>query len=138
MALYTGQEGRIGRTFDANEPARSFNAPLRSFAQTIEWRIDAARRPANVTPKAWDQNISVPSAIDWVATLRGYADRDASTDPFEWFNTLPLTLNLFPLDNTVDRLNGLGYLEELVHDVVVDGVVTWRAVVRMISAQVFV
>ncbi len=138
MALYTGQEGSVGRNFDPNEPARSFNAPLRSFAQTIEWRIDAARRPVNVTPKAVDQNISVPSSVDWIATLRGYADRDDGTDPFEWFNTLPLTLNLFPLTGTVDRLQGLGYIEELVHNVIVDGVVTWRAVVRMINAQAFV
>jgi len=138
MALYTGQEGSVGRIVDPNEPARPSFPPLRSFSQTTEWRIDAARRPANVTPKAVGQNISVPSSVNWVATLRGYADRDDGTDPFEWFNTLPLTLNLFPLAATVDRLQGLGYIEEILHDVVVDGVVTWRAVVRMISAQAFV
>ncbi len=136
MPIYSGQNGRVFTSADPFEGSFDFPTILHSVGLVFRWVVDANRGPANVTPKAHAQNISIPSAVDWRAELWGVANRDSASAPMEWFNTIAMTMTL---DSTTGvGIRGFGYTEFLVHEVPVNGPVTWRARVRMQSALVFI
>ncbi len=134
MASFVGQTGSVTTTGDPGGPTRLYSTTLASRSQVTRWKLTSTRGPRDVTPKAHPQFIGVPSAVEWVAEIEGFSKTAAAAfEPIEWFNALPLSLTLYRNVDTNDHMGGLAWTEMLVHEVIVDGSVRWRARLRMIG-----
>ena len=133
MAVFTGQSGWVVVGADAGEPTRDYSTTLGSWAQVTRWKLSSTRGPRDVTPKAHPQFIGIPSEVQWTADIEGTARTSgARLEPVEWFDAQPLTLDLYRI-GLGDYFRGAGWTESLVHEVMVDGPIRWRARLRMIG-----
>lgn len=133
MAIFTGQTGSVAISADAGEPTRDYSSTIGNWPEVTRWKLSSTRGPRDVTPKAHPQFIGVPSEVQWMADIEGMAMTSASRfEPVEWFNAQPLILTLYRLD-LGDYVRGAGWTESLVHEVIVDGPIRWRARLRMIG-----
>ena len=133
MAVFSGINGSVATIGDESEPLRVYPTVLASKSQVTRWVLSSTRGPADVTPKAHAQFIGVPNHVEWVAVIQGYGVHPQLTaNMTEWFNAFPLSLTLERVSG--DSFGGLAWTESLVHEVIVDGPISWRARLRMIGA----